>query len=163
MKKFTGFAAYMNTLTGGPGCHTLKVLCQANPKFDTVTSCDCNGKAFPGTTHEDEGGYCKKWAGKQKEWCFVEQDVTCGEMDKMNDGQWFSTGPCTDQIESRSNLITDAINLRVLTNYVGALVGTSLIAAAAIAIWFTSVKPGKCPEYDPGRVQQSTRKVRFRV
>jgi hypothetical protein len=75
------------------------------------------------------GSYCSSWDGGA-EWCFVNGLVTCGDTSLV---QGASTGPCTGEVESRSQFLVDGINRMSAAVLWAVLLGISLLVSSMCA------------------------------
>jgi len=138
------------TSNGSSGsCQTLQKLCRAPKDFDPITSCVCSGQwrkatgnttEAPGPWKGSEGAYCHHWGfqagASEGPWCFVslQQECSNGTLGsyKADKGEVFgiSGQPCTNKVESRSQMMLDAVQAINRTLLAAGLLGyASLIMA----------------------------------
>lgn len=104
-----GAAAFVSLLEGEDArCELLATLCEPPTWFQEATSCACRSPSqLAGSA---KGGFCAAWGPGTDPWCLVGPFVTCGHpAPHPQSGLKRSEGPCTDLVDSRSQLVYDGV------------------------------------------------------
>jgi len=127
-------------------CKKLWKLCLAPPAFDAQRACVCNGmwqrsnSVVPGPWNGSKGAFCKDWGSDGKgQWCFVSRQQQCHKDKQVIAGTdpmlqvplVKSGGPCTDEVDSRSQLVLDGHDAMLSTIQGVIVMGLLLILLAA--------------------------------
>jgi len=110
-------------------CDKLRRLCVAPPAFDRDTACVCSGEAqpsgstVPGHWNSSSGAFCEDWESDGSQWCFVSAEQHCHKKQQVVVGTdevrgltlVKSDGPCTKEVESRSQLVLDGYHAMSLS------------------------------------------------
>lgn len=126
-------------------CKKLWKLCIAPPAFDPRTACVCNGDSqpsdsvVPGHWNSSSGAFCEDWGSDGKgQWCMVSGQQKCHKDKQVVVGTDAvlqlplikSDGPCTDEVESRSQLVLDGSDAMFSTIQGVMLMGLLLVLLA---------------------------------
>jgi len=128
-------------------CQTVEKLCKAPEGFNPIKACVCSGqwrKARPNATEEapgpwkgSEGAYCHAWGSDagapEGPWCFVslQQECSNGTLGNYRDSQGTEFGisamPCSSSVESRSQIMLDAVSAINRTLQFASLLGLACL------------------------------------
>jgi len=123
-------------------CEKLQKLCVAPPAFDANTACVCNGlsdpskSVVPGHWNSSSGAFCQDWGSDGKgQWCFVSGHQLCHKdkqiiVNNALQNRFKSDGPCTDEVDSRSQLVLDGHDAMLSTIKGVMLMGLLLVLLA---------------------------------
>lgn len=104
----------------------------------------------PGPWKGSIGAYCGAWdanVGDPLEWCFVYQTAQCAGYvasdyeTSENQVYYRSGGPCTDEVESRSEYVLDGKALMTFPLATAGALGLLLILLASVAFSLTKLNP----------------------
>jgi len=130
-------------------CRTVEKLCKKPEGFNPKTACVCSGqwrKAMPNTAEApgpwkgSEGAYCHRWGFRsgaaEGPWCFVLLQQTCSNgtqgsyTDDRDNVFGISAEPCTKKVESRSQMMLDAVEAIHHTLQAAGLLGIACLLLA---------------------------------
>eukprot|EP00418_Pyrodinium_bahamense_P048803 CAMPEP_0179166600 /NCGR_PEP_ID=MMETSP0796-20121207/81860_1 /TAXON_ID=73915 /ORGANISM="Pyrodinium bahamense, Strain pbaha01" /LENGTH=674 /DNA_ID=CAMNT_0020869209 /DNA_START=11 /DNA_END=2035 /DNA_ORIENTATION=+ len=147
-----------NTGGGSELCTSLQRLCARPPGFDQDTACVCSGRwreprgsdavNGSGTWASTVGAYCEAWHSGQAPWCFVSNLQNCSRKTQSIedvDGSNFtrSEGPCTDQVDSRSQFVLHGYRALNRSLVVAAVLGLASLVLSACGVALRHRQPPK--------------------
>jgi len=126
---------HFKTNVSSDTCRAIDKLCKPPKGFDQLTACVCSGqwrgvdgnetKEAPGPWQGSQGAYCHTWRSQKNDksdvpkgpWCFVSPNQRCSKgtpvttyVDSISSVLNISEAPCTTKVESRSQIMLDAVS-----------------------------------------------------
>lgn len=129
-----GAAAFVSILEGEDArCSLLASLCVPPPWFQEATACTCRSPSR--LADGVQGAFCAAWGPGTDQWCLVAPYVTCGHPGPHPaSGLKRSEGPCTDRVESMSQLVYDGVWALHVGCFCASLLGILLLLEALGAL-----------------------------
>eukprot|EP00419_Tripos_fusus_P048118 CAMPEP_0172817600 /NCGR_PEP_ID=MMETSP1075-20121228/13320_1 /TAXON_ID=2916 /ORGANISM="Ceratium fusus, Strain PA161109" /LENGTH=605 /DNA_ID=CAMNT_0013657829 /DNA_START=65 /DNA_END=1882 /DNA_ORIENTATION=- len=158
-------------------CRTVQKLCEPPQNFSSLKACVCSGqwrKARPNATEEapgpwqgSEGAYCHAWGSEAGEpegpWCFVSLQQECSNraLGDYRDAQGnvfgISEMPCSAGVESRSQMMLDAVSALNRALQLASLLGIACLLMACCG-FVPALQPKPTKSEKSKRVVQETSK-----